>query len=120
DVPTFSADDAPFHVVRRELDEGDGRLGRMRGCNALERVRDEVAGTTLGLCSGLLLHLPDLAGELVTDEILGGLEEVLLRLGDGHAREALELGQLPLLCLLQLRVERLRRFLAIRQALLAA
>ena len=35
DVATLAADDAPLHVVGGELDDGDGRLGRVTGRDAL-------------------------------------------------------------------------------------
>ena len=60
----------------------------------LQGVGDEVACTALRLGTGLLLELPYAARELVTDEILPALEEMLLRLADGQARDPLELGEL--------------------------
>src|SRR5207247_2145752 len=59
-------------------------------------VRDEVARASLGLDPRLFLELPDLAGELVPDEILGTLEQVLLRLVHRHPGDALQLGELDI------------------------
>ena len=70
------------------------------------------------MCSSDLL--PDTPGELVADEVLGALEQVLLRLGDGHPRQAFELAYLALLRVLQLGVERFRRLFAVGEALFAA
>jgi hypothetical protein len=85
----------------------------------LQGIRDQRPGPTLGLAAGLLLHLPHRAGQLVPDEVLGALEEVLLRLVDGQAGDPLELGERLLLRLLQLLLELLRVNLAIRDTLLA-
>ena len=54
------------------------------------------------------------------DQILAALDQVLLRLRDGHPGESLELGELALLRVFQLLMELLRALLAVRQPLLAA
>ena len=120
DVAALPADDPALHVVGGKLDERHGRLGGVRRGDALQRVGDEVPGAPLRLGARLLLHLAHLPGELVADQVLGALEQVLLRLGDGHPGQALELTHLALLRLLQLAVERLRRLFAVGEALLPA
>ena len=80
DVATLAADDPALHVVGRELDEGDRRLGGVARGDPLERVGDEVAGAPLRLGPRLLLHLPHAARELVADELLRALEQMRLRL----------------------------------------
>ena len=75
DVATLAADDPALHVVGRQLDDRDGRLGRVARRDALERVGDEVARAPLRLRPRLLLELPDAAGELVPDELLAALEQ---------------------------------------------
>ena len=85
DVATLAADDAPLHVVGRELDDGHGRLGRVTRGDALQRVGDEVPRTALRLGPRLLLEHAHAAGELVADELLASLEQLRLRLLLRHA-----------------------------------
>src|SRR5207237_5619157 len=102
DGAALAPDDAALHVVRGKLDDRDGRLGGVARGDALEGVGDEVARLPLRLAAGLLLELPDAARELVPDEVLRALEEVRLRLADGHPGAALQLLQLLVPRLLQL------------------
>src|SRR5829696_3375481 len=85
DVPALLADDAALHVVGGKLDDGDGGLGRVARGHALERVGDEIARAPLRLDARLFLLLPDLAGELMADQLLGSAQQVPLRLFDRHA-----------------------------------
>ncbi len=119
DVPALAADDPPLHVVGRELDERHRRLGGMRGCDSLQRVRDEVPRPPFRLRSRFLLHLAHLPRELVPDQILRALQQVLLRFGDRHPGQPLQLAHLALLRLLELGVKHLRGFLAVGEALLS-
>src|SRR6266508_1110167 len=119
DVASLAPDDPALHVVGRELDHGDGRLGGVARGDPLQRVRDEVACAAFRLDARLFFHLPDLARQLVPDEVLGALEQVLFRLVRGHACDALELGELLVLCLLVFVLELLEVRLTIGQALLA-
>src|SRR3954469_16569565 len=120
DVAALAADDAALHVVGRQLDEGDRRLGGVAGGDALEGVGDEVAGAPLGLGLRLLLHLADAAGEVVADELLGALHQVRLRLVDGHAGDPRELAQLLVARRLELLLELPRVHFAVGDALLTA
>ena len=120
DVAALAADDPALHVVGRELDHRDGRLGRVARGDALERVGDEVARAPLRLRLRLLLVLAHAPRELVPDQVLGALEQHRLRLADGHARDRLEQVQLALVRLLQLQLQLLRVRLAVGDALLAA
>ena len=52
DVAPLPADDPALHVVGGELDERDGRLGRMARGDPLERVRDEVSRPALRVRCG--------------------------------------------------------------------
>src|SRR5689334_13577003 len=88
--------------------------------DALEGVRDEVAGAALGLATRLLLGLPDPPRELVADKLLGPLEQVGLGLVHGHARDPLERAELAVARVLELLLELLRVHLAVGDALLAA
>ena len=65
DVAPLAADDSALHVVARELDDRDRRLGCVARGYALERVGDEVPGPALRLRARLLVELPDAPRELV-------------------------------------------------------
>ena len=119
DVAALTADDPALQVVGRELDEGDRGLGGVARRDPLQGVGDEVAGAALRLGAGLLLELPHAARELVTDEVLPALEEMLLRLADGQARDPLELGELARARLLQVLLQLPRVGLAVGHPLLA-
>ena len=73
DVASLPSDDAALHVVGGELDERDGRLGRVARGDPLERVRDEVPGAAFRLAAGLLVELAHTPREVVADEIFGAL-----------------------------------------------
>ena len=120
DVAALAADDAALHVVGRELDDGDRRLGRVARGDALQRVRDEVPRAPLRLGARLLLEHPDAAAEIVADELLAALEQVRLRLLLRHAGDPLDAGLLVVLRLLQLLLELAEVRLAVGHALLAA
>ena len=76
DVAALATDDAPLHVVGRQLDERDGRLGRVARGDPLERVRDEVARPLLRVRLRLLLDLAHHPRHLVTHELLAATEEL--------------------------------------------
>ena len=59
DVAAFSADDAALHVVARDVDDRDGRLGGVVGGDALDRDADDVAGALVGLFASTSLGLAD-------------------------------------------------------------
>ena len=117
DVASFPPDDAALHVVGGQLDERHSGLGRRARSDALERVRDEVAGAPLRFGRRLFLHLANAAGELVPYELFGLGEDPLLRLAGGHARDALELLPLVVLDLLDVLLELPEVHLAICDAL---
>ena len=119
DVAALAADDPALHVVGGKLDERDSRLRGVVGRDALQSVRDEVAGAPLRFGLGLLLHLPDASCKLVADQLFRAAEEVRLGLVRGHARDPLELLQLGVLRLLQLLLQLLRVRLPVGDALLA-
>jgi hypothetical protein len=120
DVAALPADDAALHVVGRQRDDGDGRLGGVTGRDALERVGDERAGAAARLRPRLLLLLADAARELVADQVLGALEQVRLRLRDREPTDPLQLGERPLRRRLQVVLELLDVHLAVREPLLPA
>ncbi len=55
DVPTLAADDPALHVVGREFDDGDRRLGHHLGCEPLDGCGQDATGTPVGF-----LARPDL------------------------------------------------------------
>ena len=75
-VPALAPDDPALHVVGRQLDERDRRLGRMARGDPLERVRDEVPRPAPGLERRLLLDLANHPGHLMANLLLGLLEEL--------------------------------------------
>ena len=120
DVPTLAADDPPLEIVRRELDDGHGRLGRVTGRDALERVGDESTCAAASVRSRLLLHLPHLAGELVSHEVLRALDELLACLVHRQTRDLLERSERIALRVAELLLESLDVNLAIAEPLLLA
>src|SRR5437763_1681140 len=105
DVAALAADDPPLHVVRRQLHDRDGRLGRVARRDALQRVCDEIARAPLRFRFCLLLERADASRELVADELLAAIEQMCLRLLQREAGNALELRLLRELCLLQFLLE---------------
>ena len=57
DVAALAADDAALHVVGRQLDDRDRRLGRVAGGQPLHDDREDVAHAPVGVALGLLLDL---------------------------------------------------------------
>ena len=86
--------------------------------DALQRVGDEVARAPLRLRLRLLLEHADAARELVPDQLLAALEQMRLRLLQRQAGDALELGLLGDLRLLQLVLELAEMDLAVGEALI--
>src|SRR5262249_15521847 len=74
----------------------------------------------LRLVLRLLVELPHPAGEVVSDQLLGLLQETRLRLIDRHAGNPFELLELALLRLFQIVLQLLDVHLAVGDALLAA
>src|SRR5215210_4976976 len=92
----------------------------MAGRDALEGVGDEIACAPLRLRLRFLLELADAPCELVPNQLLGTFQELLLRLADRHAGDALELDGLVRSRLLQLVLELARVQLPVRDPLLPA
>ena len=61
DVAALATDDAALHVLAREREHADGRLGGLLGGHALDRDRDDLARPLLALLARPLLDLADLA-----------------------------------------------------------
>ncbi len=91
DVAALAADDAALHVVGGELDDGDGRLGRVTGGDPLHHDGEDVADAAVGVALGLLLDPAHELGRLVADLVLEVLQQQLLGLRGGDAGEPLEL-----------------------------
>ena len=108
DVATLAADDPPLHVVGGELDDADGRLGRVARRDALEGIGDERPRPPLRVGARLLLELAHGARELVADQVLRALEELLARLAEREPADALELAEHRVVAGLELLLELLR------------
>ena len=115
----FPADDAALHVVGGQLDDADGRLGRVACGDALQRVGDEGPRAPLRVGSGLLLELAHGARELVPDQVLRSLEELLARLAERQPADALELAEHLVVPRLELLLELLRVRLPVGDSLFA-
>ena len=118
DVAALPADDPPLHVVGRELDDADRRLGRVARRDPLQGIGDEGPRPTLGVGARLLLELAHGTGELVADQVLRPLEELLARLAEREPADALELPEHLVVARLELLLQLLRVDLAIRDPLL--
>ena len=70
DVAALAADDAALHVVARDVDDRDGRLGGVVGGDALDGDADDVAGLLVGLFAGAGLGLADERGGVALDVVL--------------------------------------------------
>jgi hypothetical protein len=90
DVAALPADDAALHVVGLQLDDGDGRLRRVAGGQALHHDRQDVAHAPLGVPFRLLLDGPHPAGRFVADLVLELLQQDRLGLRRRQAGRALE------------------------------
>ena len=120
DVPALAADDPSLEVVGRELDDGDRRLGRVAGGDPLQRVCDQRSRAPPRVAARLFLHLPNLARELVPDEVLRPLENLLARLLRGQAGDLLERRERLPMRLAELLLERLDVHLPVAESLLLA
>jgi hypothetical protein len=119
DVAALPADDPALHVVGRELDDRDRRLGGVARGDPLEGVGDEVPCAALGVGVRLLLELSHHAAEVVADELLRALEHLRLRLLHGQPGDALQLLELVVLGRLGLLLELLQVRLPVQDPLLA-
>ena len=91
DVPALATDDPALHLLVRQAHDGDRRLRRVVGRDALHDGRQDPAGAVLALLDGAVLDLPDavlrLRLRLVDD--LG--DQALPSLGRGQPGDALQL-----------------------------
>jgi hypothetical protein len=90
DVAALAADDPPLHLVRWQVDDGNGVLGRMVGGHALHRGEHDVASLVLGLLArGALDRTTELDGVVLG---LGAnrLEQHRLGVLRGQPRHALQ------------------------------
>ena len=96
DVPPLAADDPSLQVVRRELDDRDGRLDDRVGGQPLDRHADLVAGLLRRLLDRLFFDAPHEARGLHAGFVLDRPDQVPLRVGRRQARDLFQ----PLLLLL--------------------
>ena len=90
DVAALAADDAALHVVARDVDDRDGRLGGVVGGDALDGDADDVAGLLVGLFARAGLGLADDLRGVALDVVVDAVDELVARLVGGHAGERLE------------------------------
>ena len=91
DVAALAADDAPLHLIVRQSDDRDGRLGDVVGSAALDGRREDFASLLVRLILHLLLVLLDLHGLLVLELFLCLCHESRAGFLCRQARDALEL-----------------------------
>ncbi len=94
DVASLAADDPALHLVRRQVDDRDGVLGRVVGGDPLDGGHDDVASPILGVLAGRPL---DRAGDLdcvVLGLFPDGLDEDALGVLRRHPGHAFECGDL--------------------------
>jgi hypothetical protein len=120
DVPPLAPDDPALEVVRRELDDRNGRLCRVARGDALEGVSDERPRPPPSLGAGLLLELAHVPSELVAHEVLRALDQLLLRLVHREPGHAFQRVERVVSRLLELLLERLHVHLAVAETLLPA
>src|ERR1051326_8107571 len=89
-VPPFSADDAPLHLVIRERDRGDSALGSMLGCDALNGECDDLLGLALGVATCRLANLAHPIRRVGLGLFFDSADELGLRVLRGHAGHLLE------------------------------
>ena len=94
DVPPLAPDDAPFHLVARQMDHGDGGFRGVVRRAALDGQRDDLARLALGVPVQVLADLLEPLGRFGLRLVLEVRDELLLRLVGGHAADALQPGVL--------------------------
>src|SRR4029079_5534703 len=94
DVAALAADDAPLHVVARQIDDGDGGLDGVVGGAALDRLRDDAARALAGVLAVLALDALDERLALARGVSFHRADERLLRLVLREAADALEIAPL--------------------------
>ena len=102
DVSAFPADDPTLHIVARQGEDAHRRLRRLLGGDTLDRDRDDLASALLPLLASSLLDLPDLRhrGSFRLFDDLP--EQMVARLGGGHAGDPLQLRPVKIGGLLEL------------------
>ncbi len=116
DVAALAADDAALHVVGRQLDDRDRRLGRVAGGEALHDDREDVAHAPVGLALGLLLDLAHHPRAVVADLVGQLLEQQLLGLRRAHAGDPLELADVAVADVVDLLLAGAQALLALGEA----
>ncbi len=90
-VPAFPADDAPFEVVARQVDNGHRRLDGVLGRAALNGLRDVMLGAIGGGFTSFRVEPLEQVGGVVACLALNLFEQQFLRLFGCQAGDALEL-----------------------------
>ena len=91
DVAPLAADDAPLQIVARQIDDRDGRLDRVLGGAALDRLGDVVLGAIDGGLARFGVEALQQVGRVVARVAFDLLDQQLLGLVGRQAGHALEL-----------------------------
>ena len=91
DIASLSADNAALHLVVRQRNDRNGRLGYLIGGTALNCGRDNLAGGLLALVLQALIDLAQLDGCIVGCFVFNGLDEHIACFVTGHAGNLLQL-----------------------------
>ena len=93
DVAALAADNAPLHLVGRQIHAAHRELADMVAGEALDGHRDDGTRPAIGFLVCLGLHLADLARHVVAGALLDALEQHLARLLFIHGGHALQFGR---------------------------
>lgn len=91
DVAALSTDNAALHLVVRQRNNRNGRLGYLIGGTALDCGRDDLTGSLLALVLQALIDLTQLDGCIVGCFVFNGLDEHVACFVAGHAGNLLQL-----------------------------
>ena len=78
DVAALAADDPALHLIRWQVDDRDGVLGRVVRGHPLDGGHDDVAGFLVGFLARVALDRPGYANRVVLGVLADGFEEDLL------------------------------------------
>ena len=91
DVASLAADNAALHLVVRQRNNRNGRLGYLIGGTALDCGRDDLTGSLLALVLQALIDLAQLDGCIVGCFVFNGLDEHIACFVAGHAGNLFQL-----------------------------
>ena len=95
DVAPLAPDDPALHVIARQVQHGDDRLGGLLARDPLDRQRHDLAGPQLALVTCLGLDVTDEVGRVALRLGLDHLDQLGLGLGHRQAGDPFELALGP-------------------------